>query len=157
MGDVKLNYEDLLMEGDENQLLIKEKPLRSGKGRIKGNRIAIQKNMTFTEKACVLAEELGHYHTTVGNILDQSDACNRKQEQLARTWAYNRLIGLDGIVDAYLAGCQNAYEMAEHLEVTEEFLMDTLQRYREKYGVFAKTRNYIIYFEPCIAVLEIQK
>ncbi len=145
-----MKYDDLLMEGDENQLLIKEKPLRSGKGRIKGNRIAIQKSLTFTEKACVLAEELGHYHTTVGNILDQSDAYNRKQEQQARTWAYNRLIGLDGIVEAYHAGCQNAYEMAEHLEVTEEFLMDTLQRYRQKYGVFTRTGDYIVYFEPCI-------
>ena len=38
------------------------------------------------EKASVLAEELGHYYTTVGNILDQEDAGNRKQEHKARTW-----------------------------------------------------------------------
>lgn len=35
-------------------------------------------------KACVLAEGLGHYHTTVVNILDQDDTNNRKQERTAR-------------------------------------------------------------------------
>lgn len=152
-----MKYEELLMEGDESQLIIKEKPLRSCKGRIKGNRIAIQQGLTDTEKSCVLAEELGHHFTTVGNILNQSEAYNRKQEQQARTWAYNRLIGLQGIVDAYLAGCQNAYEIAEYLDVTEEFLIDALQRYRSKYGEYAKAGDYIVYFEPYLAVLALQK
>ena len=39
---------------------------------------------TQAEKADVLAEELGHYHTTVGNILDQTNAEVRKQERTAR-------------------------------------------------------------------------
>lgn len=33
--------------------------------------IAIEKKLTQTQKTCVLAEELGHHYTTVGNILDQ--------------------------------------------------------------------------------------
>ena len=33
-----------------------------------------------TEKACVLAEELGHHYTTVGDIIDQKESENRKQE-----------------------------------------------------------------------------
>ena len=45
--------------------------------RIKGlycdGTIAISTDMkTDAEKACVLAEELGHHYTTYGNILDQS-------------------------------------------------------------------------------------
>lgn len=151
-----MKYDDLLMEGDSNALIIKEKPLRSGKGRIKGNKIAIQQNLTLTEKSCVLAEELGHHFTTVGNILDQSKSGNRKQEQQARTWAYNKLVGLDGIVAAYQAGCQNSHEMAEYLEVTESFLADALERYRGKYGHFTALEHYIIYFEPYLAVLEIK-
>ncbi len=150
-------YDDLLLEGDENQLIIKEKPLRSGKGRIQGNKIAIQSGLSYTEKGCVLAEELGHHYTTVGNILDQSEAANRKQEQQARTWAYQRLIGLEGIVKAYQAGCQNAHEMAEFLEVTEEFLADALERFRGKYGCYGRVGNYMVYFEPCLGVLEIKR
>ena len=77
---IYLTYEELLIEADCNNLVTKEKPLRANKGRIKGKRIAIRKNMTQAEKARVLAEELGHYYTAVGDILDQSSPANRKQE-----------------------------------------------------------------------------
>ena len=30
------------------------------------------------EKACVLAEELGHHYTTIGDIIDQKESENRK-------------------------------------------------------------------------------
>lgn len=152
-----MDYTDLLIEADANHLITKEKPLRANKGRIKGNRIAIQKDLSETEKKCVLAEELGHHYTSSGNILDQSSVENRKQEQIARTWAYNKLIGLVGIVDAYKSGCRNRSEMAEHLDVTEEFLSEALERYRNKYGTYTAVENYIIYFEPSLGVLEIQK
>lgn len=109
------------------------------------------------EKACVLAEELGHHYTSSGNILDQSSVQNRKQEQVARTWAYNKLIGLVGIVDAYKTGCRSRSEMADHLNVTEEFLSEALERYRNKYGTYTAVDNYIIYFEPSLGVLEIQE
>lgn len=67
-----MTYEELLIEADNNNLTVKEKPLPVSKGRLKGNRIAIRKDMTETEKTCVLAEELGHHYTATGNILDQS-------------------------------------------------------------------------------------
>lgn len=114
---------------------------------------AIRKDLeTSAEKTCVLAEELGHHYTSVGNILDQSDPDNRKQEILARTWAYDGLIGLSRIIDAYKYGCQNRYEIAEYLEVTEEFLQDCIDRYRSKYGICKQFEDYIIYFEPTLAV-----
>lgn len=150
-------YEDMLIEADRNHLITKEKPLRANKGRIAGNRIAIKRDMTEKEKRCVMAEELGHYYTSFGDILDQGRVGNRKQEQLARTWAYNKLIGLVGIVDSYKAGCRNRSEMAAHLNVTEEFLSEALRRYHDKYGTYASVDNYIIYFEPSLGVLEIQK
>lgn len=42
--------------------------------------MAINRYGTNVEKACVLAEGLGHYYTTVGNILNQSSTANHKQE-----------------------------------------------------------------------------
>lgn len=50
-------YDKLLKEAENTGLLVKEKPLKSNKGRIKGNKIAIKKDMTRIEKACILAEE----------------------------------------------------------------------------------------------------
>ncbi len=106
------------------------------------------------EKACVLAEELGHYHTTVGNIIDMSDSQNRKQERQARLWGYNKLIGLTGIIQAFRAGCHSRHETAEYLGVTEEFLQECIDCYTEKYGEFVKVNNYTVFFIPNLAVME---
>ena len=148
-------YTDLLIEADKQHLITKEKPLRANCGRIKGNRIAIKHDLDETEKKCTLAEELGHYHTTVGDIMDQSSIANRKQELRARLWSYNKLIGLHGIISCYKAGCQSAYTMAEHLGVTEDFLQEALHCYRSKYGIYTRFDNYVIYFEPALSVLEL--
>ena len=149
-----MNYETLLEEADSQFLVVKEKPLRAHNGRIKGNRIAIKKDIPTTQKACVLAEELGHHYTTVGNILDQSKAENRKQERRARLWAYRKMFDLIDLVSAYKHGCRNRYEIAEYLEVTESFLQEALNTYKEKYGPYTKVDRYVVYFEP-LGVLEL--
>lgn len=148
-------YEELLKDADSANLIVKEKDIPGFFGRIYKNRIAIHSGLNnSTEKACVLAEELGHHYTTVGDILDQSSVSNRKQELRARMWAYNKMIGLMGIIRCYEHGCQNKHEMAEYLEVTEEFLSEALERYRQKYGKFTTLDNYAIYFEPCLGVVK---
>lgn len=149
-----MTYEELLQESLEQNLIVKEMDLPGYKGRIYKNRVAIRKNMTTAEKSCVLAEELGHHHTTVGNILDQTDVSNCKQEHLARLWAYNKQIGLSGIIQGYRAHCRSRYDLAEYLEVSEDFLQEALEYYREKYGVYAELDGYVIYFEPCLIVME---
>ena len=150
-----MNYEALLDEAHQEGLIVKEKPLKYNNGRIKGKRIAIRKDIeTSAEKACVLAEELGHYHTTVGDITDLSDSQNRKQERQARLWGYNKLIGLTGIIQAFRAGCHSRHETAEYLGVTEQFLQECIDCYTEKYGEYAKIDNYIIFFIPNLAVME---
>lgn len=149
-----MDYETLLKETDCQCLLVKEKPLRAHNGRIKGNRIAIRQNMSTVEKACVLAEELGHHYTTVGNILDQSKAPNRKQERRARLWAFEKMFNLSDLVSAYKYGCRNRYEVADFLGVTEEFLLEALGVFKEKFGPYKKVDNYTIFFEP-LGILEI--
>lgn len=150
-----MNYEALLDEAQQDGLIVKEKPLKYNNGRIKGKRIAIRKDIeTSAEKACVLAEELGHHHTSVGNIIDMENVSNRKQERQARFWGYNKLIGLTGIVRAFQAGCQSRHEVADLLDVTEEYLQECIDCYRDKYGVYTEIDNYTIYFIPNLAVME---
>lgn len=149
------SYELLLDEASNNGLIVKEKPLKNADGRIKGRKIAIRKNLdTTAEKRCVLAEELGHYYTTYGEILDYSLLENVKQERKGRIYGYNKLVGLDGIIRAYTSGCQNQYEISELLGITEEFLTECIDYYREKYGAHAEIDNYIIIFIPNLAVIE---
>ena len=152
-------YESLLIDAEkENVSVIENFDLTET--RLKGlycDRVIALGNqiVTETEKACVLAEELGHHYTTVGNILNQELDANRKQELHARMWAYNHLVGLCGIVKSYKAGYNTVHDMAEYMNVTEEFLSDALERYRQKYGVSVHFDNYSIYFEPNLQVLEV--
>lgn len=101
---------------------------------------------TIAQKSTVLAEELAHHDLTVGDILDLGDPANRRQEQKARTLAYDRLIGLQGLDRAIKHGCKNRYETAEFLEVTEQFLQEAIDRYKEIYGP-----KFIDYLESHLA------
>ena len=121
-----MTYEDLLDEALVDGLVVKEKPLVVYDGLIFGNKIAIKKDMTTAKKACVLAEELGHYYTTVGNILDQSNLENQRQEFRARIWAYEKILSIEKILEAASHGYTEPHDMAEYLDVDEEFLREYL-------------------------------
>ena len=132
-------FEQLAQEANDNGLEVLEMAFRSN--RIKGlycnSTIAINDKLKDSRnKACILAEEIAHHDLTVGNILEQSNTQNRKQEMLARMSAYNRMIGLIGLINAFNAGCRNRFEIAEYLDVTEEFLIDALEAYRNKFGEY---------------------
>lgn len=152
-----MGYDELLVEADEEGLTVKEKPLQGADGLIIGKNIAIRKDIsTSARKADVLAEEMGHHHTTVGDITNQDTIAQQKQERKSRLWSYNRRIGLIGLVNAFKAHCSNAYDMAEYLNVSEEFLNEALDCYRSVYGENGEViDNYIIKFEPYLQVYEI--
>lgn len=149
-------YERLQNEATLLNIEVEERMLKS---RIKGlygeSVIWINKGIkTQREKACVLAEELGHHHTTVGDIIDQSKIANVKQEKLARNWAYKKLTPPGVFVQAYKEGCRTKYEIAEHLNVTEEFLEDSLKYYRAKYGTCVKVDDFTFLMLDPLGVYE---
>ena len=153
-----MNYEDLLEEARIDGIRVYEN-YRFRSPRIKGlycdGNVALSDMLkTSAERCSVLAEELGHHYTAVGDITDLNTVSSRKLERLGRIYAYNKLIGLSGIVDAYEHRCQSRHEMAELLDVTEEFLEEAICYYREKYGQQIRYGNYVIYFEPYLAVMK---
>lgn len=145
-----MRYEKLLKEAHGQNVEVYEKPLHSNiHGLYADNVIWLNQGLpSDTAKTCVLAEELGHYHTSCGDILDQNKITNIKQEKRARNWAYEKLIPLDRIISAYEAGVRNLYELAEFLDVTEYFLSLALEHYKEKFGIFTKQGDYLLYFNP---------
>ena len=149
-----MKYNALLNEANAEGISIKERPFKTYDGRLKGKDIYLRKDMNTTEKSCVLAEELGHYYTTVGDILDMNVPENRKQERQARLWGYNRIIGLFGLIRAYEHGCKDKYEIAEYLDVTEEYLEECIDCYRDKYGEYKIVDNYTIYFIPSLMIFK---
>lgn len=150
-----MKYDEMLKVAERDGLEVKEADLRLYDGIISGHKVAIRKSLpTRTAKACVLAEEVGHARTCCGNIIDYDAPGNGKKETEGRTVGYDLLIGLDGIIRAYREGCSNAYEMAEFLGVTEEFLTDAIKRYRGKYAPYVEYNGYYIVFEPALYVLK---
>lgn len=131
--------------------------VRFNSQRIKGlycdGSIAINDELTSAEINCVLAEEMGHHYTSSGNILDLQDVANLKQEHQARMWGYNDRIGLIGLIDAFEAGCRSRYEMAEYLEITEDYLAAALEAYHRKYGMYVRLDNHVIFFEPNFGIM----
>lgn len=149
-------YEELLKLAEKEDIAIYE---NNHIGRLEGlyvdNTITINTKLdTDIEKRCILAEELGHYYTSYGDIVDQAKLENRKQERKARAWAYDRLIGIMGLITAYKYGCKNKYEVAEFLNITEEFLEAAVTYYNEKYGQYYALDNYVVYFDP-LGILEL--
>ena len=147
-----MGYEDLLIECINDGAIVKEKPLKATDGLCYGNRIAIKNTLTTKEKYCTLSEEYGHYKTTYGDILDQSKIENRKQELRARRWGYNKICGLEHIADAILSGAHDRYEIAEILNVTDEFFEKSINYLKLKYGITAYCKGITFYFEPLLAI-----
>jgi len=141
-----MSYEELLSEYANEDLIIKEKPLQSSNGRIYNNRIAIRHDLDTVNKACTLAEELGHYYTSTGDIIEQENTGNRKQEHRARIWAYEKLLPLQLFILAFKHGCHGIHETAEFLEVSEEFLTECVKAYYNKYRAFLEFNDYLFMF-----------
>lgn len=147
-------YDDLLMECDLLDIEVYEKDGMRSKGLYADNVIWISKLLpSMTEKYCVLTEEIGHHYTTIGDILDLTGIENRKQELKARTWAYDRLLPLSKIIQAHNLHITNRFELADYLDVTEDFLEAALDWYKSKYGLYVSIDNFTICFEP-LGVIE---
>ncbi len=144
-----------LIESGEIEII--EAPFKNSK--LKGlcidNIIYINNHNTLTqrERRCIIAEEVGHLKTTVGDILDTNRVENAKQELHARAWSYGQLVPFEKLIDAHKARIEGRHELAEFLDVTEEFLNDAIKYYSSIYGNYKKVGKYHIYFEP-LGILE---
>ena len=148
-------YEVLLDEALEQGLTVIEKyPFTSP--RIRGlccdDVIALSEKIdTEAERRVVLCEELTHAAHSTGNILDDPH-----MEQRARARSVDRLVGLGGLIRASLAGCREAWEFAEMLNVPEAFLAELMANYRARYGTMTTVSTdqgvFALAFEPVFRV-----
>ena len=77
---------------------------------------------------CVLAEELGHHFTSIGERFSQKHHSLQdrltidKIEYKALRWAANFLVPEDDLLDAIRDGLCELWELAEEFDVTEEMM-----------------------------------
>lgn len=149
-------YDDLLINANKQGFSVVEIDLGTDTpcGKCIGNTIYINNRITTKEKACILAEEIGHYYLTVGDITNQKDINNKKQELKARRYGYNLLIEPDDIIHAVKKGCNNRYEIADYLNISEEFFEELIEDYKKRYGIGVLVGNYYLQLEPNLGIIK---
>lgn len=91
--------------------------------------IGINKSIVNDSKKYIstLSEELGHYFTTSGDLIENCKTYNEKlfrnkKEKKAKLWASDFLISDEEFVQALNNCIISIYEMADHFNVTEEMI-----------------------------------
>lgn len=151
-------YEKLLIKAEKEGVEVLEVDLNTKKkcGKYLSNNqeriIIINSNMTDIEKHEVLAEELGHHHTTHGNIANLNDVRNKKLELIARREGFKIIVEPNDLVDAMRHGVNNIYEMAEYLHVSVTTLYEIIEDFKKRYGIGIQVGNYYIQLEPVFGI-----
>ena len=148
-------YEKLLDEAKENGLTVIEKyPFQSP--RIRGlccdDTIAISAQIdTEAERTVILCEELTHALHSYGDILNDTRMEHRTRQQI-----FDRLVGVERLLDAALEGCKEPWEFAEYFGVPEDFFLSVMKNYAERYGTMTTLKTakgeFILSFEPSFRV-----
>lgn len=142
------HYEELLTRNEHIKIKDTHSLPNGYSGFYKDGVILIDKNLSERHKAEVLYEELAHHKLTYGNILDQSKDINRKFENYARRHGYEAALPLRIIVEAHNYGVSNLYELAEYVQLSEEYIAEILKHYKNKYGIGTHYGEYLITFDP---------
>lgn len=100
-----------------------------------GKLIMLRADGTTVEKTCWLAEELGHHITGTDIVLRYNSAADWKAEARARRWAHMRLLTPDAIRTA-ARNTDDIYEIAEALDVSVEFLRESIEDFEAR-GLWA--------------------
>ncbi|AJF33416.1 hypothetical protein ST12_11820 [Clostridium botulinum] len=150
-------YEKLLVKAEKLGIKVKEIDFETNEecGYYHNNKILINSRLTEKQKHGVLAEEIGHHVKTYGDITDQSELKNRKQELIARREGYKFILQPLDLVYAYCHGCKNSYEIADFYDITIEKLNEILLDFKQKYGLGRRFGKYFVTFQPRFGFYEI--
>lgn len=150
-------YNKLLKEAEDNNIYVFEKNLHNIAGLYADDTIVINNKLSQAEKTCVLAEEIGHHYLSYGNILKLENVSDIQNENSARIYAYNKLFGFDQIVEIFEKRINSKYEISEYLGITEDFIDEALNYYRNKYGLYVRYKEYMIMFNKLNIIKDINE
>lgn len=139
-------YEELMLKFPElNYKFDPLMPLHQ-KGMIHGSIVYLNPQQNYEELNSTVAEEIGHYLTGSGNIIEQDTTEKRKQEQKARDTGATILVTPGDILDCFESGCVSVWECAEHLSITEKTFKAAIKYYARKYNGIKTENKYTILF-----------
>ena len=135
-------YEDLIVLAENLGAEVREIDFGTDKkcGRCLDNLIYINSRISETEKYEVLAEEIGHFKTTHGNILNLNTPANRILENRARREGFKLIVKPDDLIKVIKSGVDDIYEIAEHFNVSITTLLEKIEDFKNG-GYFNEYSN----------------
>lgn len=106
------------------------------------NRVYINENRSYRQNLQDVAEEIGHYETTVGDISRPRCASDRQQEVQARRYGYMLLVDLDSLIACYKNEIKTPWELADFFECNVSYIWKAIDAYRLKYGESFDYKGY---------------
>lgn len=111
--------------------------------------IAINKRLSTSEKVLTAYEEWGHSKVNCGNILNQENLNNRKQEVTARRWAYEKFMPVEKFIELIVEHRPtDTWELLEILDVSQSYLSELINYYINKYGLYKEFKGGCSWFDP---------
>ena len=133
----------LLWPAEQEGLLVREQPLTKHDGLVREETNSNPKRYRNTDRKILFAGwGIEHPCTSAGHILVQTDTNSRKQEYNARLYGYNLKIRLTGLIRFYEAEYRNLYAISEYLDAAEEYLKETIDCCKSKYGSFVSVHQF---------------
>jgi Domain of unknown function (DUF955). len=108
--------------------------------------IHLNPNQETDELAGTIGEEIGHYLTGVGDIIDQKTVEEKRQEKKARDVGVQLVVTLEDIIDCYKQGLVERWECAEYLGITLKTLNHAISVYAQKKNGKYRYSHYSIKF-----------
>lgn len=139
------NFEALVASRPQLNIVISKEMPKSLGGLTFIRDIYINHDRSDREKYEILQEEFAHYDYTVGDISSYSSEADKKQEALARSKAMERTVTLKGLIHCYFNHAWSLEEVADYFGVTEKYVQEAIQNYRNKYGLVFLYGSY--YFD----------
>lgn len=94
--------------------------------------ILINSHRPVDVQAAALAEEIGHYLYSTGQIIQSKDVQAVKSEQAGRAFAYQCLLPCSELEVALEQGTCTAWELSEQFNLPEPFIRDAYSYYCQK-------------------------
>lgn len=151
------NFEALAASRPQLNIIISKEMPKSLGGLTFIRDIYINHNRSDREKYEILQEELAHYDYTVGDISSYSSEADRKQEALARSKAMERSVTLKGLIHCYFNHVWSLEEVADYFGVTEKYVQQAIQNYRNKYGLFFRYNGYYFDLQNAINISKVKE
>ena len=94
--------------------------------------ILINRHRALAQRTAALAEELGHYFRSVGDLRDLNDIVAAKSEALAHSWSIDQLLPQPELQTYLEKGNGTAWEVAEAADLPEHFVREAATYHARK-------------------------